>query len=128
MGYAYASGFHERAAYRWAVDVSIYVRQNSRGSGIGKALYSSLLSILKLQGYYNAYALITIPNDASIGIHQHFGFRKVAQFFNVGYKFEKWHDVGWWELILEQHHRNPREPLAISDVDQKRLFEACRQK
>ncbi|GBF32375.1 phosphinothricin N-acetyltransferase [Desulfocucumis palustris] len=122
LGYAYASAHHERAAYRWAVDVSIYVKQNSRGGGIGKALYSSLLSILRLQGYYNAYAIITMPNDASVGIHEYFGFRKAAQFSNVGYKFGKWHDVGWWELFLEQHDANPEEPLAISNIDQKRLF------
>lgn len=127
LGYAYASEHHERAAYRWAVDVSIYLRQNSTGRGIGKALYTSLISILKLQGYYNAYAVICLPNESSVGIHEYFGFRKVAFFCNVGYKFGKWHDIGYWELFLEQHNTDPGEPLSINNIDQSRLLEALGQ-
>lgn len=87
LGYAYASKHHERAAYKWAVDVSIYIRQDCKGRGIGKALYTALFAILKSKGYYNAYALITLPNEASVGIHEHFGFNKVAHLSKVGYKF-----------------------------------------
>ena len=111
LGYAYASKHRERAAYRWAVDASIYVKQDCTGSGIGKALYTTLLRILKLHGFRNVYAGICLPNEASVGIHEYFGFKKIAHFSMVGYKFGQWYDVGWWELFLEQHTPEPDEPL-----------------
>lgn len=115
LGYAYASKHRERAAYRWAVDVSIYVRQNNRGKGIGKTLYTALFPLIKSQGFYNAYAGICLPNDASVGIHEFFGFEKVAHYHKVGNKFGQWYDVGWWELFLDQHKTEPGEPLPIGD-------------
>lgn len=123
LGYAYASKHRERSAYRWAVDVSIYTRQDYKGKGIGKALYTALLSLLKLQGYCNAYAGICLPNESSVGIHEYFGFRKIAHFSNVGYKFGQWHDVGWWELFLDQHYLSPTEPVPLHSVDQHKIFE-----
>lgn len=116
IGYAYASKHRERAAYKWAVDISIYVRQDSRGKGIGKELYTKLLSILKLQGYCNVYAGICLPNESSVGLHEYFGFKKIAHFNKVGYKFGKWHDVGWWELFLRQHEPESSEPLSINAI------------
>lgn len=116
LGYAYASKHRERAAYKWAVDTSIYIRQDHRGKGIGKALYTALISILKLQGYCNVYAGICLPNEASVGLHEYFGFKKIAHFNKVGYKFGQWHDVGWWELFLKQHKLKPSEPLSINDI------------
>jgi L-amino acid N-acyltransferase YncA len=116
LGYAYASKHRERAAYKWAVDSSIYVRQDSRGRGIGKILYKELFSILRLQGYCNVYAGICLPNDSSVGIHESFGFKKIAHFNKVGYKFGQWHDVGWWELFLEQHKSEPSEPIPINQI------------
>ena len=118
LGYAYASLHHERAAYKWAVDVSVYVRQDCRGKGIGKTLYTELLSVLKLQGYCNVYAGICLPNESSVGIHECFGFKKVAHYNKVGYKLGQWHDVGWWELFLEQHNPEPSEPLPLSNIEQ----------
>ncbi|MHB1653812.1 MAG: arsinothricin resistance N-acetyltransferase ArsN1 family B [Desulfitobacteriaceae bacterium] len=127
LGYAYASEYHERAAYRWSVDVSIYVREDRQGGGIGKALYASLFRVLGLQGYRNAYAIICLPNERSIGVHEHFGFRKMAHFNNVGYKFGKWHDVGWWELFLQEHGSDPKEPLSINNIDEIGLQAAFQQ-
>lgn len=121
LGYAYASRHRERAAYRWSVDISIYVRQACRGKGIGKALYTALIAILRLQGYYNVYAGICLPNPASVGIHEYFGLRKIAQYNKVGYKFGQWHDVGWWELALREHAVEPEEPLPLNRLDDKEL-------
>lgn len=122
LGYAYASRYHERDAYRWSVDVSIYLRQDCRGKGIGKALYSALIPILKLQGFYNAYAVICLPNEASVGIHEYFGFRKVAHFSNVGYKLDQWRDVGWWELHIRHHGQEPEEPIPFSRLDKEEVY------
>jgi L-amino acid N-acyltransferase YncA len=124
LGYAYASKHRERAAYRWAVDISIYMRQDCRGKGAGKALYTALISILRLQGYYNVYAGICLPNEASVGIHEYFGFKKIAQYSNVGYKFGQWHDVGWWELSLRQHNPEPNEPISLNSISKEELLKA----
>jgi len=124
LGYAYASMHRERDAYKWAVDISVYVRQDCKGKGIGKALYSTLIFILKLQGYYNVYAGICLPNDSSVGIHEYFGFRKIAHYNNVGYKFGQWHDVGWWEMILEPHKPAPSEPLSLNNIPQVSIVKA----
>src|SRR5579859_3784089 len=77
LGYAYASRHHERAAYQWSVDVSIYLHRDHHRRGLGRALYAELFELLILQGYYTAYAGITLPNDASIGLHESFGFEPV---------------------------------------------------
>jgi len=126
LGYAYASKHRERAAYKWSVDSSVYLRQDYRGKGIGKVLYTALLSILKLQGYYNIYAGICLPNEASVGIHEYFGFKKIAHYNNVGYKFGQWHDVGWWELPLKQHLPEPEEPLPLSSISKDAIFAIIR--
>lgn len=118
LGYAYASKHRERAAYRWSIDVSVYVKEVCHRRGAGKALYTALFIILKYQGYYNAYAGICLPNEKSVGLHEYFGFRKIAQYNKVGYKLGRWHDVGWWEMFLQQHAIEPKEPLAISDIEQ----------
>ena len=121
LGYAYASKHRERAAYRWSVDVSVYVRQECRGMGIGKLLYTALLNILRHQGYCNVYAGIGLPNEASTGIHEYFGFRKIAHYTNVGYKMGQWRDVGWWELFLANHTDKPEAPLPISSISKETL-------
>jgi L-amino acid N-acyltransferase YncA len=86
---------HSRAAYRWSVDVSTYVHKGERRTGAGRALYTSLISVLALQGFYNAYAGIALPNPASVGLHEAVGFRPVGVYREVGYKLGAWHDVGW---------------------------------
>lgn len=123
LGYAYASKHRERAAYKWSVDVSAYVRQDHRGKGIGKVLYTALLSVLRLQGYCNVYAGICLPNESSVGIHEYFGFKKIANYTKVGYKSGQWHDVGWWELFLEQHNTKPAEPLPLNDIEEQKFLE-----
>jgi L-amino acid N-acyltransferase YncA len=110
-GYVYASAHHERAAYQWSVNVSAYVHEQHRRRGIGRALYTSLFALLRLQGFYNAYAGITLPNPGSVGIHESMGFEPVGIYKNVGFKFGAWHDVGWWSLALQPHHSQPDPPF-----------------
>ena len=111
LGYAYASPHRERAAYIWSVDVSVYVREGRRRGGIGRALYSSLFALLKLQGYYNALAGTTLPNPGSIGLHQAMGFEPLGVYRNIGYKCGAWHDVAWWQLTLREANSEPQPPL-----------------
>lgn len=115
-GYAYASAHHVRAAYRWAVDVSIYLAPEARGRGIGRALYTRLFAILKAQGYYCAFAGVALPNAPSVGLHESFGFKPIGVYHQVGFKFGQWHDVGWWELTLRERDSEPREPIGIHEM------------
>jgi len=115
-GYAYASLHRARAAYRWSVDVSAYVHAGLHRRGIGRALYTALLNLLPLQGFYNAYAGITLPNPASVGLHEALGFTPVGVYPEVGYKLGRWYDVGWWQRPLGEHPADPREPLALRQV------------
>jgi L-amino acid N-acyltransferase YncA len=110
LGYVYASEHRTRAAYQWSVDVSVYVHAQARRAGVGRALYSSLFKLLALQGFYNAFAGITLPNPGSVGLHESLGFRPVGVYRAVGYKQGAWHDVGWWALQLRAHTLPP-EPL-----------------
>jgi phosphinothricin acetyltransferase len=109
-GYAYASGHRTREAYQWSVDVSVYVGEGHQRAGVGRALYTSLFHILRLQGFVNAYAGITLPNPASVGLHESFGFEPVGVYRRVGYKHGRWHDVGWWQMALGHHGLDPGRP------------------
>ena len=102
-GYAYASRHGERSAYRYSVDVSIYVDLNYQHRGIGKALYFKLFEALKSYDFYTAYASITLPNEKSICLHQAFGFHEVGICHNVGYKSGRWLDVIWLEKALKPY-------------------------
>jgi L-amino acid N-acyltransferase YncA len=113
LGYVYASTHSERAAYRWSVDVTAYIRHDAHRRGIARALYTALFDILVLQGYRTACAGITLPNSASVRMHAAMGFEKVGVYHNVGYKFGKWHDVGWYERPLAEHVLEPPEPVAF---------------
>jgi L-amino acid N-acyltransferase YncA len=119
LGYAYAGRHRERAAYRWSVDVTVYVRQGARRNRVGTALYTALLELLRIQGFYRAYAGITLPNPASIRLHEKLGFRPVGIYHRVGYKLGAWHDVQWMEVALGAENANPAEPITISEIDSK---------
>lgn len=112
IGYAYSSIHKDRAAYRWSVDVSIYLAESARWKGIGTKLYTRLFVELRELGFYNAYAGVTLPNRASVGLHEKLGFVRVGVYKNVGYKLGKWHDVAWYHLVLKEHEHNPVEPQA----------------
>ena len=116
LGYAYAGRFRERSAYQWAVDLSVYVRGDSHRSGICRGLYSSLFEILRLQGYCATYADITLPNPASVGLHESLGLRPLGVYRKVGFKLGAWHDVGCWELELRPQPPKPDPPVPLGTV------------
>lgn len=115
-GYAYASRYRERAAYQWSVDSSAYVHSDFRRCGIGRALYTALFRILTLQGFFNVYASITLPNPGSVGLHESMGFRQIGVYRSVGYKLGAWHDVGHWHLPLQTPTTTPRAPLNLAEM------------
>ena len=115
-GYAYASRHRVRAAYQWSVDASVYVDASRRRAGVGRGLYASLFGILAAQGFFNAYAGITLPNPASVALHERMGFRPVGVYRNVGYKLGAWHDVGWWHLALREPGEPVSPPLDLASV------------
>jgi len=99
-GYAYAGRHAHRAAYRHSVDTTVYVATEARRSGVGRALYSELLAELKWQGFHAAFAGIALPNPASVSLHESVGFVPLGIYREVGFKFGRWHDVGWWQRLL----------------------------
>jgi|SRR5688500_9796524 len=113
-GYAYAGGHRERKGYQWCVEPSVYVDEKFYRYGIAKALYTALFEILKLQGYVNAYAVITLPNEKSVAFHENFGFRYLTTYKKIGYKLGKWHDVGWWEKQVNSYGENRSDPQKFS--------------
>jgi len=118
VGYAYACAHRERAAYRWSVDVAVYIAEGKWRSGIGRGLYTSLFKILVLQGHFKAYAGVTLPNPGSVGLHEAMGFTPVGVYRHVGYKSGAWRDVGWWELSLQPECSEPGEPRSVRVIQQ----------
>ncbi|KSW24223.1 MULTISPECIES: arsinothricin resistance N-acetyltransferase ArsN1 family B [unclassified Pseudomonas] len=116
VGYAYASQHRARAAYRWAVDVTVYIAESERRSGVGRRLYAELLPILTKQGFNAAYAGIALPNAGSVGLHELLGFRHIGTFPQVGFKLGQWHDVGYWRLELGSPSGSPRDPRRYPDI------------
>jgi len=123
-GYAYAGPHRERAAYRWSVEATAYVHPDFRNRGMGRRLYSALRAVLKAQNYVNAYGIITLPNAASIALHEACGYRPCATFHHAGYKFGAWHDVGWWQLQIAPPSPQPAEPVAFAELDAQTLSNA----
>ena len=100
LGYAYANTFRTKPAYNKTVELTIYLKHDELGKQIGKKMYLELLDQLKKLNYHVVIGGLTLPNDASIQLHEKLGFKQVAHFKEVGYKFNKWHDVGFWQLIF----------------------------
>lgn len=120
LGYAYAHPQHERAAYQWSAELSVYVEWNHRGQGIGKALYLPLILLLERQGYYSLYSCITQPNPVSMAMHQKMGFAVAGVFDNAGYKAGEWHGVGWLIKFLRPFTgEKPSVPLLVTELPQK---------
>jgi L-amino acid N-acyltransferase YncA len=116
VGYAYAGRHNERAAYRWSVNASVYLDRGAHRQGIGTALYRSLFALLALQGVYTVHGGITLPNAASVGLHEAMGFTLVGVYRGVGYKHGTWHDVGWWQLALRERAGEPAEPRTPAEL------------
>jgi L-amino acid N-acyltransferase YncA len=100
LGYAYATRWKERAAYRFTAEVTAYVDKDHLGEGIGNQLLEELLERVKSSNIHILMAVIALPNDKSVGLHEKYGFKKAAHFTEVGFKQNKWIDVGYWEMIL----------------------------
>lgn len=100
LGYAYANKWKERSAYRYVAEVTVYIDKDHLGRGIGREMTEALLDDCKKRGFHALMAVIALPNDASVRLHEEFGFKKAAHFTEVGYKQNRWIDVGYWELIL----------------------------
>lgn len=115
VGYAYASQHRTRAAYRWAADVTVYLAPSHRGVGAGRRLYAELLERLRRQRFQVACAGVTLPNDASVGLHRAMGFEPVGVYERIGWKGGAWRDVMWLELELAPRtDEPPPEPLPSS--------------
>jgi L-amino acid N-acyltransferase YncA len=101
VGYAYATQWKARSAYRFSAEVTIYLHCELRGKGIGSALFSAFVEEMRKTDLHVLVGGIAQPNEASVALHEKFGFKKVAQFEEIGFKFGKWIDVGYWELKLK---------------------------
>jgi phosphinothricin acetyltransferase len=110
VGYAYGRPFAPRAAYRWSCEVSVYLEQGRRRTGAGRALYETLLPRLAERGYQVAVAGMTLPNDASVGLHRAMGFEPVGTYRHIGWKLDAWHDVAWMQRDLLAPISPPPEP------------------
>ncbi|RBI63142.1 N-acetyltransferase [halophilic archaeon] len=120
VGYAYASHRNDRPAYRWSVDVSVYVREGRRRRGVARGLYESLFAVLRRQGFCNAVAVIALPNPASVALHEALGFERVGVYEAVGYKHGEWRDVGHWQLSLRPEPDSPSSPTSVDELRSSR--------
>jgi len=116
VAYAYATQHRTRAAYQWSCDVSVYVGENTRRSGVARALYDCLFAILLTQGFATAFAGIALPNDASVGFHKSMGFEAIGIYRRVGFKNGSWRDVIWWSRTLQNFKGAPPAPLRFSEA------------
>jgi phosphinothricin acetyltransferase len=98
LGYAYAGRYHARAAYRFTTESTIYLRDGAGGQGFGTQLYGELIRRIFARGYRSLVGGIALPNDASVRLHEKLGYAKVGHLVRVGHKFERWIDVGYWQL------------------------------
>ena len=115
-GFAYAAPFRQKEAYRWDVELTIYLAPGHGGRGIGAALMETLVNTLTMQGYLNAYSCITLPNERSVGLHRRFGFGELGVFAKTGYKMGKWNDVIWMGKALGSFTGQPEEPRLLSEL------------
>ena len=120
-GYAYGGKHRDRKGYQWCVESSLYISEKYFGSGVARALYAALFEILKLQGYVNAYAVITLPNERSVAFHEKFGFYYFTTYKKVGYKLGQWHDVGWWQYDVKPHETDPKDPVKFSQLNKSAI-------
>lgn len=127
LGYAYANRQMERVAYQWNAELSIYLRPDAVGHGLGTSIYSALLELLRLQGYKTAYGCVALPNAASEALHQKLGFHSVGVWHQTGYKNKKWQNVGWFEKQLAPYEINPAPPVPITQLSEQTIHSIFRQ-
>jgi phosphinothricin acetyltransferase len=116
LGYAYAAAFRTRPAYRFTVETTVYIADGAQRRGIGTQLYRTLLPVLEAQGYAQAIAAITLPNQASVTLHERLGFHQIGTYERVGFKFREWRSVGLWQRALCPLSTRPEEPRPFAAV------------
>lgn len=116
LAYAYATQFRDRPAYRWTVETSLYVAGGVQGQGIGRLLYEALIDTLRAQGFTQAIAVVSLPNDQSIKTHEAVGFRRAGVYREIGFKLGRWIDVGFWQCALGDARAAPADPKPFSEV------------
>jgi phosphinothricin acetyltransferase len=116
-GYVYASSHRDPPSYMWSVTTSVYIREDSRGQGVGKALYTELFHQLAALGYYRAFAGIALPNKSSVALHESVGFKRLGVYEQVGFKFGAWRDVGWWQTTLAPLPAGEPPPPRVPSYD-----------
>lgn len=116
LGYAYATSFKDRPAYRWTVETTIYLSGAVQGQGTGQLLYDALLDTLAAQGFAQAVATLSLPNDQSIQLHEKVGFRRAGQYREIGFKQGRWLDVGIWQRELRDANGAPGEVKKFDEV------------
>jgi phosphinothricin acetyltransferase len=125
VGYAYAGSHRDRWSYQWSVEVSAYVDAGVHRKGVARSLYTSLFAVLVMQGFRNAYAGITLPNSASVRLHEAMGFTTVGTYHGIGYKFGAWHDVIWLERPLAPRTSEPDPPIPLPVIVNTREFSSA---
>lgn len=123
VGFAYAGKHSQRAAYRWTVDVTVYVRDGERRSGVGRRLYQALLETLRQQGFRSAFAEIVLPNPGSARLHEAMGFQHVGVHKDIGYKLGRWQNIGYWRLGLSDDTTAPSEPIPFDAFRRTAAFD-----
>lgn len=118
VGFVYAAPFRVKEAYRWDVEMTIYLAPGHEGRGTGSLLMDACLRLLGAQGYLNAYSCITLPNERSVALHRRAGFTELGVFLKTGYKMGKWHDVIWMGRVLGEFDGEPAEPKPVSGIDE----------
>ncbi|WP_436346547.1 N-acetyltransferase family protein [Natronorubrum sp. FCH18a] len=125
VGYAYATKLRERRAYQWTVELSVYVADSARQSGVGRALYESLFAVLERQGVRDAYAVTTVPNPETERFHERMGFERCVDFPAMGHIEGEWHDVAWWRRRIAEKSDDPDPitplPAVLDDPDWESL-------
>lgn len=124
VGYAYAGKHSQRAAYRWTVNVTVYVRGQERGGGVGRSLYRVLLATLREQGFRSAFAEVVMPNPGSARLHEAMGFEHIGTHKDIGHKLGRWHDIAYWRLGLAEGTAPPREPIPFASFQHMPAFDA----
>lgn len=115
-GYAYAGPHRSRSSYQWTTESSVYVHPAYHRKGIAKALYEALIELLELQGFVNMYAIIALPNEASIRFHERMGFQPIGICQQVGFKRGQWIDTSWWQYVIHQRPSNPTPPIPFQKL------------
>lgn len=120
-GFAYAAPHRSRAAYRWSVDISVYVAESVRGRGFGRVLYDALIPLLRRQGFVNAYAGIALPNPSSEALHRAVGMEPIGIYRGVGFKLGRWWDVAWYGMRLKDPSDLPADPVPLPELSEGSL-------